>query len=121
MKLNEIFNDKRGVIRTLTEDISFEEITIFQTRAGMARGGCIHDKNDEYTCIIEGEVEYHIGDKTFILCTGESIKIPFSTPHYYISITDSVVLEWGATPEEKTQKHIGFRKIVDEINDSLDQ
>jgi hypothetical protein len=47
-----------------------------------------------------------------------SIKIPKGTPHYFISWGYSLVLEWGATIEEKGEKHLEFRQIVDRINDS---
>ena len=120
MKLNEIYTDFRGKIMTLTEDMSFPEVTIFTTKAGVARGGCIHSKNDEYTCVIEGEVEYVIGEEKIKLLVGENALIPKNTAHYYTSLTDSIVLEWGATPAEKQTKHIEFRKIVDQINKDCD-
>lgn len=116
MKLNDIFSDFRGKIMTLTGDMTFPEVTIFTTKAGKARGGCIHTESDEYTCVIEGEVEYIIGDKRIYLSTGQNVLIPKNTPHYYISKTDSIVLEWGANPEEKANKHAQTRKIVDEYN-----
>ena len=43
--------------------------------------------------------------------------IPRNTPHYFIALEDSIILEWGATPEEKINKHKEFRKMVDDIND----
>jgi len=116
VKLNTIHTDSRGSISLLTEEMKYPEVTVFHTNEGFARGGCIHELSDEYTCVIEGEVEYRIGDKTLRMKDGESAVIPRNTPHYYASITDSIVLEWGATPAEKQKKHAEFRAIVDAIN-----
>ena len=116
MKFKELHADARGKINILTEDMKLDEVTVFTTKAGYARGGCIHEINDEYTVIVEGEVMYRIGEKYTIVTKGESLIIPKNTPHYFISITDSVVLEWGATPEEKKKKHAKYRQIVTDFN-----
>jgi mannose-6-phosphate isomerase-like protein (cupin superfamily) len=119
VKLNLIHQDNRGRILSLISDNFFyPEVTIFETNAGFARGGCVHNINDEYCTVISGQVEYVIGDELHILSDGMSIKIPKGTPHYFISWGYSVVLEWGATVEEKGEKHKEFRQIVDRINDS---
>jgi hypothetical protein len=119
MKLIKIHEDLRGSIHIVEGLYKYPEVTIFQTIAGFARGGCIHNINDEYCSVIEGEILYCIGDlnnhKT--LKTGETVCIPKSTPHYFLSITNSTVLEWGANPEEKKEKHPFFRQVVDYINE----
>lgn len=117
MKFKQLHADKRGKIFLLEEDLGYPEFTIFITRKGLARGGCIHKKSDEYTCIISGVVVYTLGDKVRRMSTGDSMLIPRGTPHYFVSVTDSVVAEWGATPKEKKQKYAKFRKIVYGIND----
>jgi len=119
MKFHEIHKDSRGSINILTEDMALDEVTVFTTRKGFARGGCIHNINDEYTCVVEGEVEYCIGDETQNLKMGESLIIPKGTPHYFVSLTDSIVLEWGASPAEKMEKHAEFRRIVEKINENI--
>jgi dTDP-4-dehydrorhamnose 3,5-epimerase-like enzyme len=125
MKLELVQNDNRGSIEIITGLLQFPEATIFKTKAGYARGGCVHNIHDEYICVLEGEVEYitehlttmsgNIVHKT-ILKTGGVGFIPKGTPHYFISLTDSTVIEWGADIVEKKEKHPVFRKIVDEIN-----
>lgn len=120
MKLANIHEDERGKIMILTEDMHFPEVTVFITKAGYARGGCIHNLSDEYTCVIEGTVEYYLDDKKTLLNTGDNIFIRRETPHYYHSITDSIVIEWGATSEEKIEKHLSTRKIVNEINNKAE-
>jgi len=117
MKLREIHTDDRGTISLLENDlVNYPEVTIFKTNKGYARGGCIHNISDEYCTVIEGHVEYWIGDDMLDMSDGDSMKIPKGTPHYFVSVTDSIVLEWGATVEEKQNKHVEFRKIVDKIN-----
>jgi mannose-6-phosphate isomerase-like protein (cupin superfamily) len=119
VKLNLIHRDKRGSILSLISDNFFyPEVTIFETNAGFARGGCIHNLSDEFCTVISGQIEYVIGEELHILTDGMSIKIPKGTPHYFISWGYSVVLEWGATVAEKQEKHTEYRQIVDRINDS---
>jgi mannose-6-phosphate isomerase-like protein (cupin superfamily) len=117
IKLEKIHKDDRGEIYILLGDLKeHKEITLFSTNKDFARGGCIHKLNDEFNTVLEGKIHYFIGDNKFILSKGESIKIPRNTPHYFISLTDSLVVEWGCTPEEKVEKHKPFRDIVDDIN-----
>ncbi|MHA1342890.1 MAG: cupin domain-containing protein [Promethearchaeota archaeon] len=117
MKLTEIHSDKRGKICLLEGDLQYhQEVTVFITKAGFLRGGCIHNLNDEFSCIIEGEVLYRLKNKIIKCKKGDSILIPKGTPHYFQSVTDSIVLEWGATPEEKKGKYPEFRKIVERLN-----
>ena len=119
MKLDTIHKDRRGSISLMTEDLKqFQEVTVFNTKGGFARGGCIHKKSEEFTIVIEGAVRYVMGGKGLILVCGQSTTIPKNTPHYFISLVDSVVIEWGALPEEKAEKHLATRKIVDAINSS---
>ena len=116
MKLTELHSDDRGKIFILNEDLGHPELTIFTTKKGFARGGCIHHQNKENVCVISGKIKYVFSTTTLYLTTGESFTIPKSTPHYFLSVTDSVVAEWGATAEEKIEKHLEFRKIVENIN-----
>ena len=52
LKLSKLHEDKRGEIYLITGDLKeHEEITLFTTRKGYARGGCIHNINDEYCTI----------------------------------------------------------------------
>lgn len=119
MKSNLIHSDKRGRILSLVGDnLPFDEVTIFETNAGFARGGCVHNLNDEYCTVISGQVEYVIGEELHVLTDGMSITIPKGTPHYFISWGSSIVLEWGPTIEEKKERHQEYRQIVDRINDS---
>lgn len=121
MDIKLIHEDERGKIFSMTmEELLYDEVTIFYTNAGYARGGCIHKFNNEYYCVIQGKVEYvtkkgNLSHHSFLL-TGDSGIVPKGTPHYFMAVEDSVIMEWGATIEEKQEKHKEFRKIVDNIN-----
>jgi len=120
MLLEKIHSDDRGSISIMTGLQSYPEVTVFQTKAGHARGGCIHRLSKEFVCVIEGIISYVTPDDISVLTAGESYVIEKETPHYFVSVTDSVVLEWGATVEEKKEKDPLFRAIVDKINDTTD-
>lgn len=121
LNLKEIHKDNRGEIHILEGDLKEnKEITIFLTKSGFARGGCIHKINDELNVVLEGEIRYFVGEKEIIMKRGDSVVIPRETPHYFISLTDSLVIEWGCLPEEKIEKYEPFRNIVNSINKKHD-
>jgi len=118
MRLIKIHEDKRGYTYSIEDEhLGQPELTLFFTRQGFARGGCIHNKSDEHFCVVSGIVNLFLGKRKIEMEDGDCILIPKATPHYFVSQTLSVVLEWGATPEEKIEKHEEYRKIVDRIND----
>ena len=116
MKLTEFHSDSRGRIFILNEDLMQPELTIFTTKKGFARGGCIHHKSAEHICVISGKIKYVTPQVTIYLQTGDSFTISNSVPHYFLSIEDSVVAEWGASEAEKKDKHLEFRQLVEQIN-----
>lgn len=120
MKLDKIHEDHRGSIYSVTEQpLTRPEVSFLSTKAGLMRGGCIHRKNSEHLCVIEGEIKYvyshnEDGREPIVanLKAGETITIPPNTPHYMLSITNSVIIEWNCEIEEKQEKHATYRKIV---------
>lgn len=136
MKMDHIFSDHRGTINAITEGLyTYPEIAIMQTKEGLARGGCIHNDSTEYLAVLEGRIIYVYGGPIdssnandgcvlvnskghceCLLSVGDTIAIKPGTPHYFISLTDSTVAEWGAKLEEKQAKHEAFRAIVMEYN-----
>ena len=112
--LKQIHSDKRGEIWILDGFASFSECKILKTNKGSARGGCVHTQ-DEYLVVLEGTIGLACGETYYLLNKGDSRKILANTPHYFYSIKDSVVSEWGASLEGTT-KDPEFLKIVEEIN-----
>ena len=122
MKIEKVHFDKRGETHSLTSDLlHFPEVAIFHTKNGIARGGCWHPKSNEYLVVLEGEIEYVYGDdmQKITLMTGDSFVISPKTPHYFLSLTDSLVAEWGPGLDEKKDHHPYFRSIVNALNTNV--
>jgi quercetin dioxygenase-like cupin family protein len=116
LKLKQIHRDKRGKIHVLLDDEGNEIASLLSTKQHFARGGCIHKKNNEHCVVLKGRILYsrsHFPTETG--SKGTVFFIKKNTPHYFVSLTDSLVMEFGATPEEQV-KHKATRKIVDRIN-----
>jgi len=116
MDMQKIHEDERGSIHVITGFEDTPEVTLFYTKEGYARGGCIHKDSDEHCVVIEGLILYRIGNALHRLHVGQTICIPKGTPHYFIAKSNCVVEEWGATVAEKKDKHPEFRAIVDGFN-----
>ena len=68
MKFEKIHEDNRGEIYLVLDALQEgRELTLFTTRNGYARGGCIHRKSGESCVVIKGEIKYWIGDKDPII------------------------------------------------------
>lgn len=116
MKLKNIHRDSRGETYSVTgENLGVPEIALFFTKENHARGGCIHSRN-EYFCVISGDIVLVMGDDEYLMTKGDAVVINSDTPHYYISKTDSVVIEWNLDPKEKNVKYNNHKEIVDRIN-----
>jgi len=118
LEFEKIHEDKRGEIYLVTGLFpEGRELTLFTTKKGYARGGCIHKDNDESCCVLSGVIEYYIeGRRPERFSKGRGTLIPKNHQHFFIALTDTIVVEWGATPAEKKQKG-KWRKYVDEINE----
>lgn len=118
MQLTKIHTDERGEIWILL--INGKEHTLLLTKPKYARGGCIHRYSDEYCVVLDGAIEYHIrGRKVKKYAKGDSLFIPRNTPHYFIALEPSFVMEWGPAPEEKKEKCKSWRKKVEKINEEV--
>ena len=59
MKFEKIHEDMRGEIAVVLDLLpDGRELTLFTTRKGYARGGCIHRKSGESCVVIKGEIKY---------------------------------------------------------------
>ena len=124
MKFDVIHEDERGMIASFTDDLIPHEVAVFTTKVGFARGGCVHNENDEYLSVIEGSINLYLNDcgthySVHGMTKGAIRKIPKGIPHFYTAHIDSAVIEWGAAPEEKQNKHEPTRKMVEDINDKI--
>ena len=112
MELKQVHQDERGEIYAITEK---EEIgNILVTNAGKARGGCMHVE-DEHLIVLKGEIELFLFENSRFMGAGDCITIPNTTPHYFVSKTDSIVSESGAKGEILGKWQLHLDKI-NEIN-----
>ena len=66
---------------------------------------------------MKGKIKLLLDNEERILSTGESIKIPANKTHAWIALEDSILSEWGVTEEEKKERDLELRKIIDQINE----
>ena len=117
--LRKIHSDKRGSIHTITDkSLDGKEITIIHTNKDCARGGCINKNSDEHHIVVKGKIYFGIGGKELVLCKkGDTIIAQANTPHYCISVDDSIFIEFGRKVDENTAIDESMRKVVDKINE----
>lgn len=118
MEIIDIHTDDRGYIKAVKGLLKdHKEFTFVELKKGYARGGCYHSE-DEWFAVIEGKIKTIIGDKEIICEKGYSGKFPKHSPHAFIGLEDSIIIEWGIKTEEK-EKDVKDKKLrdkVDEIN-----
>jgi len=119
LKFENIHEDQRGEIALVLDLLpDGREVTLFTTSKGYARGGCVHRESGESCVVIKGDIKYWIGDaEPITMSRGDTCYIKPGVPHYFVALTDTVVIEWGALPWEKKERDISARKIVDKINE----
>lgn len=92
-----------------------EDIAILTTHKGYARGGHSHPDRDEYFIVVKGIVKYWVDGISEIYHEGMSDVVPKDSPHFFLSLKESLIIHWGAN-EKKTVKHDGYRKMVEKVN-----
>ncbi len=116
LKLIKHHEDFRGEIYLIKGLKKYEEVTMLSTKKGFSRGGCVNRLNDEIHVVIEGSIHFFIGNSGRVMKAGGLVIVPKNMPHYFVSLTDSLVQEWGCIPEEKMERNKQFRKLVNNIN-----
>lgn len=110
MNLEKIHTDKRGEVYIITDN-GKEISNLLYTKEGFARGGCVH-KEEEHLFVVRGRIKLFIPEKEMELSDTECVYIPANTPHYFVSFTDSIVMEAGAQ-----QLDIKYQPYLDKINE----
>ena len=121
--------DSRGAVWafTINED-PFEEVMLFFTKKGEARGGDYHSYR-QYNTILKGNVKFIekygdnielpikekvSGEKVTLMKPGDSKAFGPNIPHICISLTDSWMIEFHELPKTR-DIYIPYRKIIEEM------
>ncbi|MHA1853885.1 MAG: hypothetical protein ACTSUF_10335 [Candidatus Heimdallarchaeaceae archaeon] len=115
MNSQKTFEDSRGTIRVFYDND--EELKVITTYQGKARGGCLHDC-DEVFEVVSGDVLLVAGN-SLCLKAGKSCVIQAFTHHWFISLTDSVVIE-RIRRKSNSRKDEKIRDFIKKINGTQD-
>lgn len=123
MNFNKVHEDYRGEVAVVW-GMGCPEVTMFTTKKGTARGGCLHPESDEHLAVISGEIILKFPDEDYIMKTGDVKLIPRGTPHCFVAVVDSSVLEWGPHSREKGIKDpqmFDYVKVLNRGKDGADK
>lgn len=117
MEFKSVSKDERREIFANTELLSGKEVSIIKLNKGKAIGGCIHNK-DEYYCILSGVVLVMNGIENTVAMPGDAGIFSALNPHAFVAEEDSIIMEWGISPEEKkdNKKDEEMLKRIKEFN-----
>lgn len=114
MQMNKIHEDERGEIYSIPLS-GKEDIAIITTNKGYARGGHKHPNNDEYFIVVKGIIKLWMDESHELYHEGMSECIPHGCRHFFISLTDSIIIHWGADETQTVEDH-EYRGYVDGTN-----
>lgn len=97
---DEVHSDERRTIYGNVDLLDGREVSIIELKKGKAIGGCLHHRN-EYYCVLRGDVLVLTGSESEVKLDGEGGMFPKEVPHGFIALEDSLIMEWGISPEEK--------------------
>jgi quercetin dioxygenase-like cupin family protein len=100
MEFKEVHSDKRRTIYADTSLLDGKEVSIIKLKKGKAIGGCMHSE-DEYWAILSGCVLVSNGVENTIAMSPDSGTFYANTPHAFYAEEDSIIMEWGISPEDK--------------------
>ncbi len=102
--------DSRGAVYTYVPQQDIKEFNYIFTCAGVNRGYHCHDEFDEYVMLVHGEmiiIELIGNDnRKIVLGPGQTVRIPKSVPHVFVSVTDCKFLNFLTKPWHLCNKPI---------------
>jgi mannose-6-phosphate isomerase-like protein (cupin superfamily) len=115
MEFKSVSSDERREILANTELLpEGKEVSIIKLNKGKAIGGCIHNK-DEYWTILSGCVIVVNGIENTVAMAPDSGTFYMGTPHAFFAEEDSIIIEYGITPEEK-QRNKKDTELLTRVN-----
>lgn len=115
MEFKEVHSDERRTILANTDLLKGKEISIIKLKKGKAIGGCIHSV-DEYYAVISGCVIVTKQFENTVGMPGDAGTFYAGTPHAFFAEEDSIIMEWGVTPEEK-QKDLKDNELLNKVKE----
>lgn len=96
-KMRAVYEDERGSIIDIVEDIKIDSVTLITSKKGARRGDHYHKKSVQYTFVLKGTLELLTqmpGGKieTTIIKGGHLVLIPPMESHTLIALEDSEFL-----------------------------
>lgn len=125
---NLVHSDDRREIYSNTDLLNGKEVSIIKLNGGKAIGGCIHSKDEGFATLEGiGFIEYMGGEGCFYkpkllgvfntksgnFCSG---TISEGTPHAFFAEENSIIIEWGLTPEEK-KNSLKDKELLGEVDE----
>lgn len=99
-KFEEVSKDARRSIYANETLLNGKEVSIIKLKRGKAIGGCMHDK-DEYFVVLSGCVLVSNGIENTVCMAPDAGTFKAGTPHAFYGTDDSIIMEWGISPEDK--------------------
>lgn len=124
-KINNSFEDERGIIRDITTHTLVDAITYLTFKKGSVRGNHYHNKTVQYDYILSGSLLYRTKAdanapmEEKIVEAGDLITQPFPHRHVYKALENSVMLSCtlgprqGAEFESDVVRLTGKDKLID--------
>jgi len=116
-------------------DDPMDELLIFFTPKGAVRGGDFHDHR-QYNLVIRGQVKFYerygpdmkipgkcckvSGENTTFLKEGQMRCFEPGIPHWFVALTDCIMLEFFERPRSK-HVHEEYRDIIKAFEKMLDK
>ena len=118
LEFNQVHKDDRREILANTTLLSGKEISIIKLNKKKAIGACKHPNDNEYWAVVSGEVIVSTGPENKVAFPGDAGIFPADTPHAFYALQDSIIFEWGISPESKkdSPKDLEMLNRVNELN-----
>lgn len=82
---------RRGV--TLLAQLDGQHVTVAVSRLDPGHEPKPHEhENEQIACILQGVIDFHVGDQVFRLGPGDILHIPANVQHYGVVVGDEPVL-----------------------------
>jgi len=113
-----VHSDDRRTIYANSTLLNGKEISIIHLKKGKAIGGCMHEHDENYA-VLSGKVDILCGQDTYLDVEKDMGVFPAFSRHAFLAKEDSIIMEWGITPEEKnnSKKDEALLNLIKKVNE----